>query len=71
MISYKPLWETLSNLGISQYQMIHEYGVSTGTLDALRKNRSVTLNTINDLCQILQCRISDVVEIVLDEKSNS
>ena len=48
---------------ITQYQLIQKYSVSTGTLDALRKNRSVTLNTIQDLCTILQCPVEDVVEI--------
>lgn len=66
MISYAPLWRTLSEKGMTQYQLIHEYGVSTGTLDALRKNRSVTLNTIQDLCRILHCPIQAVVEIEFD-----
>ena len=53
MITFEPLWETLKRKNISQYTLIKEYGVSTGTLDALRKNRSVTLNTLNDLCNML------------------
>lgn len=63
MISFAPLWRTLQEKGISQYQLIQKYGISTGTLDALRKNRSVTLNTIQDLCTILQCPVEAVVEI--------
>lgn len=66
MISYAPLWRTLTEKGITQYQLINEHGVSTGTLDALRKNKSVTLNTIQDLCNILQCPIQDVVEITTE-----
>ena len=65
MISFAPLWATLAKKGITQYELINRYGVSTGTLDALRKNKSVTLNTIQDLCTILNCPISDVVEIIL------
>lgn len=65
MISYAPFWQTLEEKGITQYQLINQYGVSTGTLDALRKNRSVTLNTIQDLCIILHCSIENIVEIVL------
>lgn len=66
MISFAPLWKTLDKKKISQYQLINTYGVSTGTLDALRKNKSVTLNTIQDLCRILNCTIDDVVEILPD-----
>ncbi len=68
MITFAPFWATLKKKNISQYALIKNYGVSTGTLDALRQNRSVTLNTLNDLCNILQCPVSDIIEFVPDEK---
>ena len=64
---FDPLWETMKRQGISQYTLIKEYGVSTGTLDALRKNRSITLNTLNDLCRILQCPVENVIRYIPDE----
>ena len=67
MIVFDPLWETLKRRGVSQYTLIKDYGVSTGTLDALRKNRSITLNTLNDLCRILQCPVEDVIRYIPDE----
>lgn len=67
MITFDPLWETLKRKGISQYILIKEYGVSTGTLDALRKNRSITLNTLNDLCGLLDCGISDIIVYTPDK----
>ena len=36
MITYRKLWETMREKGISQYRLIHEYGISTGQLDRLR-----------------------------------
>lgn len=69
MISYAPLWETMRRKGISQYCLINRYDFSTGTLDALRKNKSVTVNTLHDLCRILECDISDVLEFLPDEKA--
>ena len=68
MITFDPLWDTLKSRNISQYTLIKEYGFSTGTLDSLRKNRSITLNTLNDLCNILQCDITDVIEFTPDNK---
>ena len=67
MITFEPLWETLKRKNISQYTLIKEHGVSTGTLDALRKNRSVTLNTLNDLCNMLQCDITDIIQFTPDK----
>ncbi len=68
MIVFDPLWETLKRRGVSQYTLIKDYGVSTGTLDALRKNRSITLNTLNDLCRILQCGVADIIRYIPDEQ---
>lgn len=69
MIVFDPLWETMKRKHISQYALIKEYGVGTGTLDALRKNRSVTLHTINDLCRILQCDVGEVIWYVPEDEN--
>ena len=68
MITFEPFWKTLERKGISQYALIKQYGVSTGTLDALRKNRSITLNTLNDLCNILRCSVSDIICHIPDKE---
>lgn len=66
MFDYSPLWNTLENKGITQYQLIKEYGFSTGTLDALRKNKSVTVNTLETLCLILNCTPNEILKIFPD-----
>lgn len=63
MFDYSPLWETLERKGITQYQLIKEYNFSTGTLDSLRKNNSVTVNTLETLCLILDCTPNDILKI--------
>lgn len=66
MITFEPLWETMKEKNISQYSLIKDFGFSTGTLDALRKNKSVTLNTLNDICNILDCSVEDVIKFTKD-----
>jgi len=66
MITFKPLWETLKKKEISQYDLINRYGMSRGTLDNLKHNRSITLVTLNDLCNMLNCDICDVIEYTKD-----
>ncbi|MCX4316180.1 MAG: helix-turn-helix transcriptional regulator [Lachnospiraceae bacterium] len=65
-MSYRPFWETLKKKQITQYQLIHTHNFSTGTLDALRKGRSITLNTLQDICRLLSCTIPEVVEFLPD-----
>ena len=62
MIIYDKLWETMKEKCISQYKLIKDYGFSTGQLDRLRKNGNVNAYTLNSLCEILNCDLSDIAE---------
>ena len=62
MITYDKLWKSMKRKGISQYALIHEYGFSTGQLDRLRKNANINTHTLNELCSILNCKLSDIAE---------
>lgn len=67
VIIFDPLWKTLKDKNISQYDLLNKYGMSRGMLDNLRHNRSITLNTLNDLCNMLDCDITDVIEFKKDQ----
>lgn len=62
MIVFDKLWLTLKERGISQYKLVKDYGISSGQLDRLRKNSNVNTYTLNQLCEILQCELSDIAE---------
>lgn len=64
MIVYTPLWDTMKRRGVSQYSLIKNYNFSKGTLDSLKQNRNVTIQTINDLCTILECRVEDIMVFI-------
>ena len=61
MIDYSPLWKTVDEKGITQYKMI-ELGIDRRVLDTLRKNKNITLLTVEKLCKILDCKPNDIVE---------
>ena len=67
MLSYGPLWETMRKKGISQYKLIHEYGIDNAQLHRLRHNMVVKTMILDTLCRILDCRIEDVVAYIPDE----
>lgn len=60
MIDYSPLWKTMEKKGITQYRMI-EQGIDRRILDSLRKNKNITLLTVEKICKILDCEVGDVV----------
>ena len=67
MIKYDPLWRTLKEKGISQYQLIKDYGIDKAQLQRLRQNLVVKTLILNRLCQILNCRIEEIMEYVPED----
>lgn len=67
MIIYDPLWNTLKKKGLSTYTLRVKFQISGSTVQRLRKNMSVSTNTLNDLCDFLDCSLSEVAEHVRDK----
>lgn len=61
MISYEPFYKTLKEKGISTYKLINTYGISRSLLDRLKHNKAISTVTINDLCNILDCKVEDIM----------
>ncbi len=62
MIVYDPLWETLKKKGLSTYTLRVKFQISGSTVQRLRKNKSVSTNTLDDLCGLLDCSLSDIAK---------
>ena len=61
IISYDPLWRTLKEKEIFQYHLLKS-GIDNKTLHNLKKNKNITLLTVEKLCNIIQCSPNDIVE---------
>ena len=46
--------------GVSQYCLLQN-GIDNKTLDSLRKNRNITMVTLEKLCRIIGCTPNDVI----------
>ncbi len=67
MISYEPLYKTLKEKNMSTYKLINQYGISRSLLDRLKHNKPISTVTLNDLCQILHCRVEDILLFTEDK----
>ena len=63
LIDYGPLWETMKRKGVSQYRLLQE-GVDNKTLDSLKKNKNITMLTLEKICAIVGCQPGDVVRFI-------
>lgn len=64
VISYEPLWRTMKDRDVTTYTLIYKMGFSAYTITNLRRNKSITMNTLEKLCSVLHCTPNDIVEFV-------
>ncbi|MBQ7595347.1 MAG: helix-turn-helix domain-containing protein [Clostridia bacterium] len=62
MISYAPFWKTLKEKGESTYTLINKHGISSATINRIRKGEGITTQKIDDFCKILDCRVEDIIQ---------
>lgn len=66
MISYDPLWRTMKEKGVTKYTLIYKLGFSAYTITNLKRNKSITMNTLERLCKVLECTPNDIIEFIED-----
>lgn len=66
MISYEPLFKTMRSKKISSYRL-EKLGFSRATYYSIQKGNSISTNTVNQLCKILKCGVSDIMEYIDDD----
>ena len=69
MISYKPLFQTMKEKGVSSYRLM-KLGFSRSTYYAIKHGENISTHTVNQLCKILHCNVCDIMEYVEDEVSD-
>ena len=62
MISYGPFYKTLYEKNITEYQLIFKEGISANTLHRMKKGLPITTKTLDTLCFILDCEVTDIIE---------
>ncbi len=63
MISYKPLFRLLLERDMTKTQLRITVGFSSATLAKMSKGEYISLETIENICNYLNCKIEDVIEI--------
>lgn len=65
-ISYSPLWSTMKKRGATTYTL-QVNGISSSTIRRMKAGESVSTNTIDALCRILNCEIQNIAIYLPDE----
>ena len=69
-VSYKKLWKLLIDKDMIKKDLRMKTGVSTTTMTRLSKNENVSTEILSKICDVLNCDVGDIMEIVPDKKED-
>ena len=62
MIIFDKLWITMSQKGITTYQLREKFDIDSKTIRRLKSNENIETKTLDKLCDALSCRLEDIAE---------
>ncbi|MDD3999890.1 MAG: helix-turn-helix transcriptional regulator [Bacilli bacterium] len=68
-ISYNKLWKLLIDKNMTKTELREQADIATSTLAKLGKNEQVSMDVLLRICKTLKCDISDVMEILKENKN--
>lgn len=61
-IKYDKLWNILQEKDLSRTELVHMAKVSTNAMAKLGKNEDVRVQILIKICDVLDCKIDDIME---------
>lgn len=68
MISYAPLWKTMADRKATTYTLEVKGNISSSTIRRIKAGDSISTNSLDALCRILDCTIPDIIEYLPDQR---
>lgn len=63
-LSYNKLWKILIDKGMNKKDLKNATGISTTAIAKLGKGDNVTTDTLLKICEVLDCDVADICEVV-------
>lgn len=63
-VSYKKLWKLLIDHNMNKSDLAKKTKMSPNTIAKLGKNETVSMDILVRICEVLECDIGDIVEVV-------
>ena len=65
-ISYNKLWKMLIDKNMKKSDLREKAGISSASLAKLDKGDNITTDVLLRICEVMDCRIEDILETVRD-----
>lgn len=68
-VSYKKLFHLLIEKELTNAQLMERAGISANIITRLKRNAYVSMESIESICNVMECKVDDILEFV-PEKNN-
>ena len=63
-LSYKPLWKLLVDKDLLKQDLRQQAQLSSTSMARLNNGENIQTDTLLRICQVLDCQIGDIVEVI-------
>lgn len=66
--SYNKLWKLMIDKKINKTRLRKDAGISTNAMAKLGKDEAVSIQILEKVCAVLECEISDIIEMISEDE---
>lgn len=67
-VSYKKLFHILIEKDMTNAQLQQQAGFSANIITRLKRNSYISLESIESICRVMNCKVDDILEFLPDEE---
>lgn len=67
-VCYDKLFHLMIDKDITNAQLREKAGVSANIITRLKKDEYISLESIEKICEVMNCGVDDILEFVADDK---
>lgn len=68
-VSYKKLFHVMIEKGITNAQLQKQAGFSANIITRLKRDDYISLESIESICKVINCKVDDILDFVPDHHS--
>ena len=69
-VRYNKLFKLLIDKKLSNAELAEKAGVSANIITRLKRDKYLSLDTIEKICNVLDCKVDDILEFVPESTEN-
>ena len=70
-VRYNKLFKMMIDKKMSNAELASEAGVSLNIITRLKREQYIAMDTIEKICQALECKVDDILEFVPDQNDTA